>query len=256
MQLEVKNLNFSYNNYSFLQEISFSLKKGEILSIVGPNGSGKTTILKCINKILNLKYGTILLGGKNVKNLSLKEISKHISFVPQNFSSAFTLSVFEMVLLGRKPYIKWMVSSNDEAIVMNTLEMMEINDLSFRFFSELSGGEKQKVLIAKALAQEPDIIILDEPTSNLDLKHQFKIMNLLKKIIKEKNISAVMAIHDLNLALRFSDKIMMLKNGLIHAYGDINNILNEKNVKEVFGIDTVIYYHSGFPYIIPIENQE
>ena len=253
MQLEVSNLSFSYNNYSFLEEISFSLKKDEILSIVGPNGSGKTTILKCINKILNLKHGTLCMEGKNIKNLSLKEISKHISFVPQNFSSAFTLSVFEMVLLGRKPYIKWIVNSNDEAIVMKTLEMMGLSNLSFRFFSELSGGEKQKVLIAKALVQEPDIILLDEPTSNLDLKHQFQIMKLLKEIIKERNISAVMAIHDLNLALRFSDKTIMLKDGLVYSFGDTNKVLNEKNVKEVFGIDTVIYKHSGMPYIIPIE---
>ncbi|MHB1274527.1 MAG: ABC transporter ATP-binding protein, partial [Candidatus Humimicrobiaceae bacterium] len=150
MHLEVNNLNYSYNNYSFLEEISFSLGKGEILSIVGPNGSGKTTILKCINKILKLKQGTISLSGENIKNLSLKEISKHISFVPQNFSPAFTMSVFEMVLLGRKPYIKWFVSNSDEEIVTNTLDMMELSNLSLRFFNELSGGEKQKVLIAKA----------------------------------------------------------------------------------------------------------
>lgn len=254
MRLEVNNLNYSYNNYSFLDKISFSLDKGIILSIVGPNGSGKTTILKCISKVLRLKKGTVSFDGKSIKNLSLKEISRYVSFVPQNFFPVFATTVFEMVLLGRKPYVKWFVSGKDEEIVKNILDIMGLGNLSLRFFNELSGGEKQKVLIAKALAQEPEIILLDEPTSNLDLKHQFKIMNLIKKIIKQKNISAVMAIHDLNLALRFSDKIIMLKDGMVHAYGDIDKILNEENIKKVFGIDTIIYKHSGISYIIPVED--
>ena len=252
MKLELKGLKFSYGSLPFLENITFKVDSGETLSILGPNGSGKTTVLKCINKILKLDEGGVFLDNRNMNSVGLKEMATFLSYVPQSTHSSFALSVFEMVLMGRKPYVGWNISENDKEIVFRMLKLVRLDDMAFRIFNELSGGEKQKVLIARALCQEPNILLLDEPTSNLDLKHQFEILKLIESLVRNKGLSVVMAIHDLNLALRFSDKIVILKEGRIYAAGDVNNTLNKKNIKEVFGVETVINSYSGKPYIIPL----
>jgi len=252
MRLIIKNLEFSYNSLPFLKDITLEVNPGEILSILGPNGSGKTTIIKCINKILKPSGGVVFLDDRNISSISLKEMAMSLSYVPQSTHSSFTLTVFDMVLLGRKPYVSWKVSEDDKEIVFEMLKLVKLDGMAFRVFSELSGGEKQKVLIARALCQQPDILLLDEPTSNLDLKHQFEILKLIESLVRNRSLSAVMAVHDLNLALRFSDKIVILKEGRIYAAGDACSTLNKKNIKEVFGVETMISNYLGKPYIIPL----
>ncbi len=252
MRLEIKDIQFNYGSVPVLEDISLGIKGGEVLSLVGPNGSGKTTLLKCINRILKPKRGTILVEGKDVTRVGLKELARSLGYVPQSALSSFPLTVYDTVLLGRKPHVNWKLGERDKGIAFGVLRLMELDDMALRLVSELSGGEKQKVLMARALAQEPQVLLLDEPTSNLDLRHQLEVLHLIVDMVKERGLSAVMAMHDLNLALRFSSKIAMVKGGKIYAAGEPRAVLNSGNIREVYGVETTISSDSGRPYIIPL----
>ncbi len=252
MKLEIKGVSFSYGSRPALEDVTMSIGDGEIVSLVGPNGSGKTTLLKCLNRILKLQKGTVLVEGEDISKLKLKELAKLLSYVPQSVGRSFPSTVFEIVLIGRKPYVDWSVSSRDKEIVSNILSLLGLKDMALRQSNELSGGEYQKVLIARALAQEPQVLLLDEPTSNLDLKHQLDVLNLITSIVKEKNIAAVMAMHDLNLASRFSDKMIFLNGGKIYDAGKPETVLTERNIRKVYGVEAIVNENAGYLHIIPI----
>ena len=252
MKLEIKGVSFGYGSMPALEDVTMSLGDGEIVSLVGPNGSGKTTLLKCINMILKFQKGTVLVEEKDISKLKLKELAKLLSYVPQSAGRSFPSTVFEIVLIGRKPYVDWSVSSRDKEIVSNILSLMGLKEMALRQSNELSGGEYQKVLIARALAQEPQVLLLDEPTSNLDLKHQLDVLNLITSIVKEKNIAAVMAMHDLNLASRFSDKMIFLNGGKIYDAGKPETVLTERNIRKVYGVEAIVNENAGYRHIIPI----
>lgn len=203
MKIEVNGVHFSYGRKAVLNEVNIAVEKGKVISIVGPNGSGKSTILKCIDKILKPQRGTILLEGKDIGSLQQKELAKYLGYVPQSGNSPFPSTVFDTVLMGRRPHTNWSVSSRDKEIVSRILRGMGLEDMALRYFNELSGGERQKVLLARAMAQEPEVLLLDEPTSALDLRHQLEVMNLISSMVRKNGISVVMAIHDLNLASRY-----------------------------------------------------
>ncbi len=251
MKLELKDVSFSYGKRPVLESITMCVEEGEIVSIVGPNGSGKTTLLKCINRILKPK-GNILLDGVDLKKLKLNEIAQLMGYVPQSTMYSFPTTVFDVVLLGRKPYLGWSPSSKDLEIVSNVLSLLGLDNLILRNFNELSDGEKQKILIARALAQEPKLLLLDEPTSNLDIKHQLEVLSLIRNIAKKKKISAIMAIHDLNLASQFSDRIFFLRQGKIYDFGTPEAVITKENIKAVYGVNTIISWNSNKPHIIPI----
>lgn len=252
MKLEIKGVNFSYGSRYALEDVTMSIGDGEIVTLVGPNGSGKTTLLKCLNRILKLQKGTVLVEEKDISKLKLKELAKLLSYVPQSVGRSFPSTVFEIVLIGRKPYVDWGVSSRDKEIVSSILSLMGLNEMALRQSNELSGGEYQKVLIARALAQEPQVLLLDEPTSNLDLKHQLDVLNLITSIVKEKNIAAVMAMHDLNLASRFSDKMIFLNGGKIYDAGKPETVLTERNIRNVYGVEAIVNKNARYLHIIPI----
>ncbi len=252
MKLKVKGVHFSYDSINVLNDVFIEGGDGEVVSLVGPNGSGKTTLLKCINKILKPKKGTILLDGRNLSSIGLKEMARLLGYVPQSATHAFPSTVFDTVLLGRRPHVDWSVGARDKEVVSQVLVSTGLQGMALRYFGELSGGEKQKVLIARALAQEPEILLLDELTSNLDLRHQLEILDLIKTMVREKRISAIMALHDLNLASRFSDKVIFLREGRIYAAGEPYSVLTPENIKAVYGVETVINNDSGRSYIIPI----
>ncbi len=252
MKLEIKGVQFSYGSVPVLKDISLGIRDGEVLSLVGPNGSGKTTFLKCINRILKPKRGTILVEGRDVTRVGLKELARSLGYVPQSAPSSFPLTVYDTVLLGRKPHVNWRLGEMDKEVAFGVLRLMELDDMALRLFNELSGGEKQKVLMARALAQEPQVLLLDEPTSNLDLRHQLEVLELVIDMVKERGLSAVMAMHDLNLASRFSDRIVMLKDGKIYAAGEPGEVLNSDNIKKIYGVETTVNSNSGRPYIIPL----
>jgi iron complex transport system ATP-binding protein len=256
MKLEIQGVQFSYGSVSVLEDISLSIEAGEILSLVGPNGSGKTTLLKCINRILKPQRGTILVEGRDVSRVELNELAHSLGYVPQSAPASFPLTVYDTVLLGRKPYVNWKLSERDKEIAFGVLRLMKLDDMALRLFNELSGGEKQKVLMARALSQEPQVLLLDEPTSNLDLRHQLEVLGLIVDMVKGRGLSAVMAMHDLNLASRFSDKIVMLEYGRIYAAGEPSVVLNSDNIKEVYGVETTVNSDSGRPHVIPLSPME
>jgi len=252
LKLSCNGVHFSYGSINALNDVSLRIGDGEIVSLVGPNGSGKSTLLKCFNKILKPKKGTILVEERNLNEFGLREIARLSGYVPQSANYLFPSTVFDAVLLGRRPYVDWSVSSRDKEVVSQMLASMGLESLVLRHFNELSGGEKQKVLIARALAQEPDILLLDEPTSNLDLRHQLEILDLITAIVREKGIHAIMAVHDLNLASRFSDKIIILKKGEIYAVGEPAVVLTAENIKAVYGVEALVNNDSKRPHIIPV----
>ncbi|HPC80752.1 MAG TPA: ABC transporter ATP-binding protein, partial [Methanofastidiosum sp.] len=212
MMLEISNLKFSYKNKEIFNQIDFNLESNEILSILGPNGVGKTTLLKCINRILRPQGGSILVENQDIMNIKRIEIAKKLGYVPQR-NETVRITVFDAILLGRKPHIKWDVSNKDISLVNSAMKKLNMEDLSLRYLDELSGGELQKVGIARAIVQEPKILLLDEPTSSLDLKNQQEILYLLSEIVDGHDVSVIMTMHDINSALRFSDKFIFLKGG-------------------------------------------
>ena len=255
VNITIKDLTFSYNSHKILDDLNVVVENSEVLSLVGPNGSGKTTLIKCIDRILKPR-GSILLDGLELERMSRQEVARQIGYVPQSSSTSLATTVFDTVLMGRRPHIGWRVTDSDLDKVAEVLEKLHLEDLAMRDFAQLSGGQKQKVLIARALAQEPAVLLLDEPTSNLDMRHQLEVMEIVRDLVHEKKIAAVMAIHDLNLASRFSDKLVMLKNGQVYAAGEPKALLNEENIGKVYGIEAMVMNALGRPYIVPIRSLE
>jgi len=252
VKLRIRGVEFHYPARPVLRGISLEVGEGETLGLVGPNGAGKTTLLRCINRVLRPRRGTIMVGEVEVGRLSPRALARRMGYVPQASPHGFPTTVFEVVLLGRRPYVSWAVSPRDREVVAEILTLLGLGEFCNRDFNELSGGERQKVLIARALAQEPEVLLLDEPTSNLDLRHQLEVLGLVRSIVKEKGMAAVMAIHDLNLAARFSDKLVFLHRGKIHDVGEPAEVLTQENIRKVYGVEAVISEDSGIPHIIPL----
>ena len=253
VNITIKGLSFSYNGSKILEGLNLVVADSQILGLVGPNGSGKTTLIKCIDRILKPK-GSILLDGSDIKTINRTEMAKRLGYVPQSSSTLLATSVFDTVLMGRRPHISWRVSDADLDKVADILQLLQLEDLAMRDFSDLSGGQKQKVVIARALCQEPEVLLLDEPTSNLDMKHQLEVMELIAALVKRKKISAVMALHDLNLAAMFVDKLAILKDGKIYAAGEPADLLNAENIREVYGVEAVVMENLDRPYIVPLRS--
>jgi iron complex transport system ATP-binding protein len=256
MKLQINNLCFSYAGHPVLKDVNFSVTEGQILSLVGPNGSGKSTLLKCINRILKPQQNTVMLDNEEISKINLKELSKIMGYVPQTSSSAFPYTVFDVVLMGRRPYVNWKLSERDNEIVAQMLDFLGIGSMAFRYFNELSGGEQQKVIVARALAQQPKILLLDEPTSALDIRHQLEILCILKSLTHSKERSVIVAIHDLNLASRFSDKMILLKKGVIYAAGTPKEVITQANIESVYGVKCDVSCSLlGKPQITPLESE-
>lgn len=252
MKLSVDNMVFSYGSNKVLKGISFRMDEGEIVSVIGPNGSGKSTLIKCIEGILKPEVGSVYVGDKEAKQMGSRELAKIIGYVPQDCSSVFSQRVFETVLMGRRPHLTWGVRKKDVNIVEKILDYMEISHLASRYLDELSGGQRQRVIIARALAQEPKILLLDEPTSNLDIRHQLEVLEIVKKISRESKSSVLMVIHDLNLAARFSDKLIMLKDGNVLYIGNPKKILTVENINEVYEVESTLADTDYGQFILPV----
>lgn len=250
MRISVKGVSVYYDSVKVLDDVNLRFEDGQVTSIAGPNGSGKTTLLRCISNMLKPKVGSVLIDDVNVNKLSRNEIARKMGYVPQS-SITTPMTAFEIVLMGRKPYVTWSLSEQDREIAFKALESVGAEKLANRYFDELSGGEKQKIVIARALAQEPQVLLLDEPTSNLDLKHQLEILNLIKRLSRDRYICIIMAMHDLNLAYRFSDFAVLLKDGRVFAAGKPNQVFTRENIKEVYNVE-VIVLDDPHPIIMPL----
>ncbi|MFP3945326.1 MAG: ABC transporter ATP-binding protein [Archaeoglobaceae archaeon] len=251
MKIKVSGVEFSFNGSRILKDMNLMVESGEVLGIVGPNGSGKTTLLRCINRILRPKKGTILIDGQELNSLGQEDIARRVGYVPQTETRTFPATVFDTVLMGRKPHMNWKPGERDLRIVSEVIKKLGLESLAMRDITELSGGQRQKVIMARALAQEPQVLLLDEPTSSLDLKHQMEVMNIAKSQT-EYGVSVVMAIHDLNLAARYSDKIIMVKDGYIHYAGG-TEILTPRNIESVYEVKVKVKKDSDRIWIMADE---
>lgn len=251
MKLEINGACFSYGSRPALKNVTMSIEEGEMVSIVGPNGSGKSTLLKCINRILKPE-GTILVDGADLARVKSRDLAKLLGYVPQSINHSFPATVFDTVLLGRKPYVDWSISSEDIEIVSNIISLMGLKGMALRQSNELSGGERQKVFMARALAQEPEVLLLDEPTSNLDMRHQLEVLNIVKSMAEKKKMAAIMAIHDLNLAAQFSDRLIFLENGTIYDAGTPAEVITVENMRRIYGVEVDIINNSRHLHIIPV----
>jgi len=240
--LDVHGLSFEWPNREVLRDLNFSIDQHQIVSILGVNGAGKSTLLKCLNRILKPQHGTVDLLSKDIHSMPLIDVARHLAYVPQSVGTNFPMDVFDVVLLGRRPYISWSIGPGDRAKVSKTLHYLNLQDFAFRRYDQLSGGERQRVILAKALAQEPHLFLLDEPTSDLDLKNQILVMEKMRKLVSSKQApcSALIAIHDIDMAARFSDKILLLHEGKIKAYGPPIEVLTSHHIAEVFGVEAEI----------------
>ena len=252
VKLKIKDVEFSYASVPILKDVCIELAASEMLGVVGPNGAGKSTLLRCIDRILKPQRGSILLDEREIKEMSRMELARKMGYIPQSSAQVFPATVFDTVLMGRRPHIGWRSNEKDMKKVLETLQMLNIKSFAMRDINELSGGQQQKVFIARALTQEPDVLLLDEPTSNLDIKHQLEVMDIIKNIVREKGIAAIMAIHDLNLASRYADRIVMMNGGEVFDAGDAAAVLTPENIKHVYDVEVEVPNHGGRPYIVPI----
>ncbi|WP_316860824.1 ABC transporter ATP-binding protein [uncultured Cohaesibacter sp.] len=247
--LDVQDIHFAYRNRAILNDIAFDLKPGRILVILGPNGVGKTTLLKCLNAIQKPKGGSVLLDCENLLSLTPPQLAAKVGYVAQKSQTA-RLTVFDAVLMGRKPHMGWRVQDRDLAMVGETIARLGLEALSLRYLDELSGGELQKVSIARAFVQQPRLLLLDEPTSALDMRNQFELLSLLCSVVKERQTATVVTMHDLNTALRFADEFLLLKDRRVLARGDVREISAEL-IEATYDIPVSIHFIDGAPVVVP-----
>lgn len=251
--IEIQNLSFSYGKQVIFKNVSFTADAGECVGILGNNGAGKSTLITCINRIRTPRSGRVLIHGKDISRMSRNTLAKSVAYVAQK-NEMTNATVFDCVLLGRTPYIKWAVGQEDIDLCDKAIERLGIGHLKLRNVDELSGGELQKVMLARALVQQPKVLLLDEPTSNLDPRNQYEMLRLVRNIAKEHGIVVLIVIHDLNLALRYCDRFYFLKDHEGYSYGDIETVTAE-TIRQVYGISAEIITVGGIKTVIIKEKE-
>jgi iron complex transport system ATP-binding protein len=248
--VELENIEFSYidkSNYEDfeLSNLNLEINEKDFISVIGPNGSGKSTLVKIIANIYLPKSGNAKLYGKEFSFYSKKEFAKNIAYVPQNNNTQFPFSVFEIVMMGRSPHLNfWGIEKDaDHKLVIDILDILEISHLKDKGINEISGGEAQRALIARALTQKPKILLLDEPNAYLDIKHQLSIFELLKKYNVENDLTVVFISHDFNLSSHFCNRTLLMQNGQIIFDDKPKNVLTEENIKLVFGVNSKVIHN-------------
>lgn len=249
--IRVESVDFGYSAArQILRQVSFEAGDGQCVAILGNNGAGKSTLLKCLNRILSPQAGAVYLNGRDVLAMRRGEVARQLAYVAQKGESG-RVTVFDAVLLGRKPYIRFEPSTADLELVSQLIERMGLTPFSLRPVDELSGGEFQKVMLARALAQRPQTLLLDEPTSNLDLKNQYGTMQLVREIARSEHITVVVVIHDLNLALRYCDRFLFVSGGSVLAWGG-PEVVTSENLRRAYGIEAAVERVRGVPLVIPL----
>ncbi len=244
--LAVEGVSFSYvPGVPVLRDISLTVRSGEFLSLAGPNGSGKTTLLRLLDRIYVPQSGSILLSGAKLEDLQRSAIARRIAFVPQNNTPLFPFTVSEIVLMGRSPHMRGKLFENerDREIARSVMALADVLHLADQPITALSGGERQRAIIARALAQQPEIILLDEPNAHLDIAHQIDIFRLIRKLNAESGLTVISVSHDLNLAASYSDRVAMMVNGSLAAVGAPETVITEAQVREVFRTDVLVDRH-------------
>ena len=244
MTLETDKLSYTYVGYPVLQDIDIKVNEGEILGILGPNGCGKTTLLKNLNKNLSPKGGKVLLDGEDLEEITKKDIAKRIAVVPQTNEVHFSFTVKDIVSMGRMPFQGLMegMSRSDMDIVEESIARVGLTDYVDRHINVMSGGERQRVIIARALAQTPDILLMDEPTLHLDINTQFDVLDLVRDLSRKDGLTVVIVSHDLGMVARYCDRVLLIKDHRILAIGTPEEVLTPENMDLVFGVDGELVY--------------
>jgi len=253
--LSIEGLSVSYGKRRVLQDVSLSVKSGQVLALIGPNGSGKSTLIRAVSGVVPVAGGNIHVDGRAVSDLSTPERARYLAVVPQAHNMPPAFSVYESILLGRTPYLGWMgrAGDQDHERVRYALERTQMLPLADRLVGELSGGEQQRVLLARALAQDTPVMLLDEPTTHLDLQHRESLVNLVRELALGKNLAVLMVLHDLNMASLYADRISLLVEGRIQATGSPAEVLTESTLSHVYNMPVHIIPHPeyGNPLILP-----
>ena len=249
--IEVEKLTFGYGERTILNDISFRIDSPGFYCIIGPNGVGKSTLIRCITGHIKPDSGSVRISGKDVRGYRLDELAKIVGYVPVMNADFNVMTVLDTVLIGRYARQKWRTTSEDLAVAHGALECMEIGDLAMRYFSELSAGQRQKVSLARGLVQEPEILILDEPTSNLDVRHQMYVSAFLKTLSGKTGMTILMISHDLNLAAKFSDQVLVMEPpGRLYGMGSPSEIVTAEMIGRVYGVPCEIIDDHGSPHVI------
>ena len=253
--LEIQSLSVAYGNRLILQQVSLVVTAGEIVAVVGPNGAGKSTLIRSVSGVIPLFAGKVLISGKDLTGLSASRRAQLLAVVPQAHQLPEAYSVYDTVLLGRTPYINWLGQAGqaDHTQVRRALEQTDISKLADRRVGELSGGEQQRVFLARALAQDTPLLLLDEPTTHLDLQHQSGLLNLVRKLALGKNLAVLMVLHDLNLVGLYADRVALMVEGRLHAVGVPQDVLTAETLSAVYHIPVNVIPHPdyGSPLILP-----
>jgi len=253
--LGIQSLTVGYGARTVLKDISLSVAKGEVMALIGPNGSGKTTLIRAVSGVLDLHLGQVLVDGKDVKHLSPAQRAARMAVVPQARNLPESFTVYQTVLLGRTPYLSWLghPGEKDFARLEWALERTDTKMLADRLIGELSGGEQQRVLLARALAQDTPILLLDEPTAHLDINHQARLLNLVQELAREQSLAILMALHDLNLVALYADRVALLVNGSVAALGNPKEVLTPDTLALAYGIHLKVILHPdyGTPLVLP-----
>jgi iron complex transport system ATP-binding protein len=251
MEIVIDSVCKDYDQKRVLDTISFSLGNSEIVALVGPNGSGKSTLIKTIAGVHSQTSGTIGIDGSDIRKMDPIDLAKMIGYVPQHFTYTLYSTVFETVLLGRRQHIKWSVSDEELSRVQHSLDALEMGHMAGNYMDQLSGGERQKVFIARALAQDPKLFLFDEPTSALDIRYQIEVMETMREITWERGAGMIIAVHDLNLAYRYADTVVVLNDGKMAGYGKPQEILTPACISKVYGVDAFVVDNEYGKFLVP-----
>lgn len=252
MILNVHDLSVAYGSVQVLDMISFTLFQGEVLCIIGPNGSGKSTLIKTLAGIINSYSGSFSIDDRNINEIPRNEVARLIGYVPQDFTYLTSATVLEAVILGRRPHVQWSLTQWDLDMVQEAMERLHITPMSEKMLTELSGGERQRVFIARAIAQEPEIYLFDEPTSALDIRHQIEVFSMIRDISGNKKKSVLVAVHDLNFAFHYADRVILIDNGKIVGIGTADEVMTEENIISVYGVPMQFITTNAGRYVLPV----
>ncbi|QLH74411.1 MAG: ABC transporter ATP-binding protein [Methanomassiliicoccales archaeon] len=250
--VKVEDVSFGYAGKEILHGISFEARPGEFIGLIGPNGSGKTTLMRCINGLLRPQHGSIVMDGRRVDRMKIKEIARICANVPADCNEDFNLTVQELIFLGRYPHVDgmWWESKKDEGIVMEAIKEFKLEALVDRKLNELSSGEKERALLAKAVVQRPKVLLADEPSAHLDLRYKLEVMENLKALSKQ-GVTVITASHDMNLTSKFCDKVIMLGSGKVIAMGKPADVITEDRIRDIYNVEVSVFRDGDEIYAIP-----
>jgi iron complex transport system ATP-binding protein len=259
--LELQDITCAYDSHPIISQISLHAQPGEVLALIGPNGVGKSTLLRAMARLMHPAHGNVILASRDIWQISSRDTARQLAFAPQINNESWSATVEQVVALGRAPHRGWLLplTIHDDLITRQVLELVGLDHLRDRISTELSGGEQQRMVIARVLAQEPSILLLDEPTSHLDLKYQTEVLSLVRRLAHQKGLTVIVSLHDLNLAAIYADRVALLSNGGLAAIGTPAEVLTSEMLSQVYGVPILVIKHPlrDTPFIIPdIETME